>query len=73
MYRCPMVITEMERPDLVKVKDLITNKESMARIDFARSSIQSMPKQQIEALAATDLDVIKMKLLTRYGGLPFTI
>ncbi len=26
MYRSPMVITSMDRPDLVKVRDLITNK-----------------------------------------------
>ena len=29
MYRGPMVITSIDRPDLVKVRDLITNKESM--------------------------------------------
>ena len=28
IYRRPMVVTSIDRPDLVKVRDLITNKES---------------------------------------------
>ena len=34
MYRGPMVITSIDRPDLIKVRDLVSNKESM-RIGFA--------------------------------------
>jgi len=36
MYRGPMVITSIDRPDLVKVRDLITNKESMVHANRLR-------------------------------------
>jgi hypothetical protein len=54
----PMVITSMDRPDSVKVRDLITNKESMVHANRLRpfKHPKSMSKEQIEALAATDLD-----------------
>jgi len=36
MYRGPMVITAIDHPDLVKVRDLITNKESMVHANRLR-------------------------------------
>ena len=49
MYRGPMVITSMDRPDLVKVRDLITNKESMVHANRLRpfKHPKSMSKEQI--------------------------
>ena len=56
IYRGPMAITAIDQPDLVKVRDLITNKESMVHANRICPLYRSMPKEQIEALAATDLD-----------------
>ena len=36
MYRGPMVITAIDRRDLVKVRDVFTNKESMAHANRLR-------------------------------------
>ena len=53
-----MVITSTDRPDLVKVRDLITNKESMVHANriFPFKHPKSVPKEKIETLAATDLE-----------------
>ena len=32
MYRGPIIITSIDRPDLVKVRELFTNNESIVRI-----------------------------------------
>ena len=58
MYRDSMVITSIDRPDLIKVRDLITNKESMVHANRIRlfNHPKSMHKEKIETLAATDLD-----------------
>ena len=49
MYRGPKFITSMDRPDLVKVRDLITNKESMVHANRLRpfKHPKSMSKEQI--------------------------
>ena len=58
MYVGLMVITSIDRPDLIKVRDLITNKESMVHANRIRpfKHPKSMSKEKIETLAATDLD-----------------
>ena len=58
MYRGPMVITSIDLPDLIKVRDLVTNKESMVHANriCPFKHPKSMPKKKIETLAATDLD-----------------
>jgi hypothetical protein len=56
MYRDPMVITAMDRPDLVKVRDLITNKESMVHANRIHQfkHPKSMPKEKIEGRLGGD-------------------
>ena len=60
MYRGPMVIMAIDRSDLVKCKvgDLITNQESVLHANRRRpfKHPKDMFKENIEFLAATDLD-----------------
>ena len=58
MYRGPMVITVMDRPDLVKVKDLITNRESLVHASRLRpfKHPKDMSAEKIESLVAADLN-----------------
>ena len=70
MYRGPMVITAMDRPDLVKVRDLITNLESMvpAKRIIPFKHPMSMPKEKIETLVATDLDEFYVEKIIGHSG-----
>ena len=58
MYRGPRVITVMDRPDLVKVKDLITNPESLVHASRLRpfKHPKDMSVDKIESLVAADLN-----------------
>jgi len=58
MYRDPKAITVMDRPDLVKVKDLITNRESLVHASRLRPfrHPKDMSAEKIESLVAADLD-----------------
>ena len=66
MYRGPMVITAIDRPDLVKVRDLIIKRESMVYATFQAS--QDMPRKEIESLVATDLDEFNVQKYFGYSG-----
>jgi hypothetical protein len=70
MYRGPMVITGIKRPDLVKVGDVITNEESMVHANRLRSfkHPKDMPKEKMESLAATDLDEFYVKKIIGHSG-----
>ena len=67
MYRGPMVITVMDRPDLVKVKDLITNLESLSRIRPFRHP-KDMSTEKIESLVAADLDEFYVEKIIGHTG-----
>ena len=56
MYHGPMVITVMHRPDLVKVKNLITNRESLVHASRLRpfKHPKDMSVEKIESLVAVD-------------------
>ena len=62
-----MVITAMDRPDLIKVRDLITNKESMVHANQIRS-FKGMPKEKIDTLAAIDLDEFYVEKIMGHSG-----
>jgi len=70
MYRGPMVITSIDRPDLIKVRDLITNLKSMEHANricpFKHS--KSMSKEKIETFAATDLDESYIEKIIGHSG-----
>ena len=58
MYRGPMIITVMDRPNLVKVKDLITNRESVGHDGRLRpfKHPKDMSLEIMESLVAANLD-----------------
>ena len=53
-----MIITSIDRPDIIQVRDLITNKLSMVRTSRLRvfRHPKEMTTEESAALAATDLD-----------------
>ena len=58
LYRGPMIISSIYRPDIIQVIDLITNKLSMvytSRLRVFRHP-KEMTTEEAAALAATDLD-----------------
>jgi hypothetical protein len=58
LYRGPLVITAIDRPDMITVKDLISNKESVvhtSRLRVFRHPTEFTLQEAI-ALAAVDLD-----------------
>jgi len=62
-----MVITVMDRPNLVKVKDFITNHESLVHASRLRQF--KHPKdmsEKIESLVAADLDEVMLKNYRAY-------
>ena len=70
MYRGPMVITVMDRPDLVKVKDLITNRESLVHASRLRpfKHPKDMSAEKIESLVAADLDEFYVEKIIGHTG-----
>jgi len=60
MYRGPIIITVMDRPDLVRVKDLITNQESVVHASSLRPF--KHPKDMI-SLVAANLDEFHVEKL----------
>ena len=71
MYQGPVVITSIDQPDLVKVRDLITNKESMVHANRIRpfKHLKDMPKEMIETLVATDLDEFSVENIFEISGM----
>ena len=65
-----MVITVMDRPDLVKVKDLITNRECL--VHASRLRLIKLPKdmsaEKIESLVAADLDKFYVEKIIGHTG-----
>ena len=70
MYRDPMIKTAIDRPDLVKVRDLITNKESVVHANRLRpfKHPKNMSREQIEALIAADLDEFYVEKIIGHSG-----
>ena len=70
MYRGPMVITVMDLPDLVKVKDLITNRESLVHASCLRPfrHPKDMSEEKIESLAAEDLNDFYVEKIIGHTG-----
>jgi hypothetical protein len=58
LYRGPLVITAIDRPDMIRIKDLITNKESIVHTSRLRvfRHPKEMTLEEAIALAAVDLD-----------------
>ena len=67
MYRGPKVVTSIDRPDLIKVRDLITSKESMVLANRIRTF--KHPKEKIETLAATDLEEFYVEKAIGHSGM----
>ena len=70
MYRGPIVITVIDRPDLVKVKDIITNRGSLVHASRLRpfKHLKDMSAEKIESLIAADLDEFYVDKIIRYTG-----
>ena len=70
MYRGSMVITVMDRPDLVKVKDLITNRKSLVHASRLRpfKHPKDMSAEKIESLVAEDLDEFYVEKIIGHTG-----
>jgi len=66
MYRGPMAITVMDCPNLVKVKDLITNRESFVHASRLRpfKHPKDTSAEEIESLVAVDLMSFTWKKLS---------
>jgi hypothetical protein len=58
LYRGPMIITGIDRPDLIRVNDLITNRESVVHTSPLRvfRHPKTMTMAEATTLAAVDLD-----------------
>jgi hypothetical protein len=58
LYRGPLVIVAIDRPDLIKVRDLISNKISLVHTDRVRpfKHPKTMTLAEATALAAVDMD-----------------
>ena len=58
LYRGPLIIVAIERPDIITVKDLISNK--VMKVHTSRLRLfrhpANMGTEEISALAAVDLD-----------------
>ena len=70
MYRSPMVFTVMDHPDLVKVKDLITNYESLVHASRLRpfKHPKDMSAEKIESSVAADLDEFYVEKIIGHTG-----
>jgi hypothetical protein len=70
LYRGPLVITSIDRPDLIRVKDLITNRESL--VHTSRLRVFRHPKEmtlaEATALAAVDLDEFYVEGIVQHEG-----
>jgi hypothetical protein len=70
LYRGPLVITAIDRPDMIKVRDLISNKESVvhtSRLRVFRHPTE-MTLEEAIALAAVDLDEFFVESIIRHTG-----
>ena len=70
LYRGPMIITAIDRPDLIKVKDLITNRESVVHTSRLRvfRHPKNMTLAEATALAAVDLDEFYVEKIVDHQG-----
>ena len=65
LYRDPMEIVAMERPDIVKVRDLTTDKVSVvhtSRLRVFRHPAEMTP-EELEVLAGIDVDEFLLRVL----------
>jgi hypothetical protein len=70
LYRGPMIITSIDRPDIIQVRDLITNKLSMVHTSRLRAfrHPKEMTTEEAAALAATDLDEFHVESIVDHEG-----
>jgi hypothetical protein len=70
LYRGPMVISSIERPDLIKVRDLITNKISQVHTSRLRvfNHPAEMTMEDAIALAAVDMDEFYVDKIVEHMG-----
>ena len=70
MYRGPMVTTVVDHPDLIIVKDLSTNRESLVHasrlIPFTHP--KDMSTEKIESLVAADWDEFHVEKIIGHTG-----
>ena len=70
LYRGPMIITSIDGPDIIQVRDLITNKLSM--VHTSRLRVFRHPKEmttvEAAALEATALDEFHVKSIMDHEG-----
>jgi len=62
-----MVINVLDRPDLVKIEDLITNRESSAHASHLKPS-RSQRYISLECLVAADLDKFYVGKIIGHSG-----
>ena len=69
LYRDPMIITSIDRPDFIQVMDLITNKLSMVHTSRLRVfRPKEMTTEEAAALAAMDLDEFYVERIVDHEG-----
>jgi hypothetical protein len=70
LYRGPMIISSIDRPDLIKVRDLITDKISMVHasrvIPFRHP--KTLTEEEARALAAVDMDEFYVREIVEHRG-----
>jgi hypothetical protein len=70
LYRGPMVITAIERPDLIKVRDLVSDKVSVVHVSRLRPfrHPKNMTLEEATALAAVDLDEFYVEKIVKHDA-----
>jgi hypothetical protein len=70
LYRGPLVITAVSRPDLITVKDLITNKESVVHASRLRvfRHPTNMTLREMQELASVDLNEYYVEKIVNHFG-----
>jgi hypothetical protein len=70
LYRGPMVIQSIDRPDLIKVRDLLNNKISLVHTSRLRvfNHPADMTEEEATALAAVDLDEFYVEKIVGHTG-----
>jgi hypothetical protein len=65
-----MVITAVDRPDLIEVQDLISDRKMVVHTSRLRvfRHPKEMTRQEIEALAAVDLDEFHVEKIVEHRG-----
>jgi hypothetical protein len=70
LYRGPLVIEAIDRPDLIKVRDLISNTISLVHTSRLRPFRHpaEMTLEEARGLAAVDMDEFFVDKVIRHGG-----